>query len=148
MPTLPDITPRPSILVVDDSWYMHALVRDALEPLGCPVECVSDATEALGACRRERFGVVLMDVVLPDQDGVTAARRIRELDPSTRVLLVSGLLDDTVRMAARQAGVTAFVAKPFTGRELLGAVRSALGPDAAGMVIAGDGCPVLRLSAA
>ena len=115
-----------SVLVVDDSWYVQSLMRDALEAAGLQVHCAGDAAEAIRLHRELRPNLVLMDVVLPDMDGITASARIRDLDPHARILVVSGFVDEAARLQARQAGIAGFVTKPVSGRELVARVRAAL----------------------
>ena len=132
------------VLVVDDSWYMQSLFRDALESAGLEVVCTGTAAEALRLYGEVRPGLVLMDLVLPDVDGITATSQIRNLDPEARVLVVTGFVDERARMLARQAGVAGFLSKPISGRELAAQVRAALGlPVGAAWGLQTRGAPAL-----
>ena len=113
---------RTKVLFVDDSWYMQALVRDALESLGLDLLCGDDGACAVDMYRAEHPQLVLMDLVLPQLDGITAISDIRAFDPDARIVIVSGLLDEGTRLQASQLGVAGFLRKPFTPRELLATV--------------------------
>jgi DNA-binding response OmpR family regulator len=115
-----------SVLVVDDSWYVHALARDALEACGMEVHCAATAGDAIRLYDELHPGLVLMDVALPDLDGISAATHIRDLNPDAIILIVSGISDQSIRLRARQAGIARFISKPVTGRELAAEVTAAL----------------------
>jgi two-component system chemotaxis response regulator CheY len=121
---MPSETAPNKVLFVDDSWYMRAVVRDALEEYGYEVICGSDGADALELYKGTMPHLVLMDMVLPDMDGLEAISQIRGVDPSARVMIVTGLTDEGVRRRATQAGVNGFVQKPFTASELLSAVSA------------------------
>ncbi len=121
---MPLETRSPKVLLVDDSWYVRAVVRDALEESGYEVVCGGDGAAALELYKGTMPHLVLMDLVLPDMDGLEAISHIRGVDPSARVMIVSGLMDEAVRRRATEAGVSGFVQKPFTAGELVSAVSA------------------------
>lgn len=112
------------VLVVDDSWYVQQLVAAALEPVGYEVLLTGTIQAALETYRRERPDVVLMDLVLPHSDGLCGIARLRELDPQARVVVLSGLTDDAIRRTAREAGASAFLAKPLSTSRLIEAIET------------------------
>jgi CheY-like chemotaxis protein len=78
------------------------VARTLLERLGHRVEVVSNGAEAVAAVARRRFHVVLLDVAMPQMDGLEAARRIRQMHPSLPLVAVSAFTsaDDQQRFAA------------------------------------------------
>jgi DNA-binding NarL/FixJ family response regulator len=94
------------VLVVDD----HGVVREGLRTflrLQDGIEVVgeaADGTEAVAAARELEPDVVLMDLVMPQLDGVEAMRRIRETRPQTRVIVLTSFTDDDKLLAAVRAG--------------------------------------------
>jgi NarL family two-component system response regulator LiaR len=95
-----------SVLIVDD----HAMVRQGLQTflsLHKEIEVVGEAangTEAVELVRQQHPEVVLMDLVMPDIDGIEATRRIRELSPDTQVLALTSFIEDEKVFAAIEAG--------------------------------------------
>lgn len=107
------------ILLVEDDSAVRTVVRKMLESQGFEVVEAHDAEQALAVAREQRFGLVVTDVVMPGMDGLELARRLRDLYPETRLLVISGFrnkVDDSL----------AFLAKPFSPARLLGKVREVL----------------------
>lgn len=113
------------ILVVDD----HALVRRGLVAL---LETEEDlrvvgeartAAEALALVRRLRPNVVVLDVRLPDRDGIEICAEIRDLSPDSRILVCSGLAEGSALADAARAGADGFVSKEASNDEILEGVR-------------------------
>jgi len=103
-------------LLVEDSAADQELVRRALRdpaPLPGPleVEVVRDAAAALAAVRKARFDVILVDYALPGRDGLELLRELRETDDPTPVVMITGVGDSTVAVAALQSGAADFVVK-------------------------------------
>lgn len=114
------------VLFVDDSWYMHTLVTDLLTPAGYEVLLATTASQAVAAFEQERPDVVLMDIVLPRADGIEAMSDIRRIDPLARIIVVSGVADESVKLQALASGAAEFIAKPISAHHLLRAIRAAL----------------------
>ena len=87
-----------------------------------------DPIEFLRYVRTHRPSVVLVDVHMPQMSGLEVQSRLREISPSTRVIIFTGKDDPLVRSTALNAGASAFLTKPFDDEELLTAVRLALAP--------------------
>jgi len=115
------------VLVVDD----HAVVREGLRvflELQEGIEVVGEAAdgeEALAAADRLQPDVVLMDLVMPRLDGVSALRALRERLPKTRVIVLTSFLDDDKLMPALRAGAAGYLLKNAPPQELARAVRLA-----------------------
>jgi DNA-binding NarL/FixJ family response regulator len=109
------------VLIVDD----HAVLRQALRLLleaEPEVEVVGDAAngrEALGACEKLLPDVVLMDMVMPGLNGLEATRQIRKRLPKTKVLILTGYMEDEQILGALQAGAAGYVVKKSDVKELL-----------------------------
>jgi two-component system response regulator HydG len=85
-----------------------------------------DPTEFLSYAQTHRPAVALIDVCMPQMSGLEVQSRLREISPSTRVIIFTGRNDPVLRSTALNAGAAAFLTKPFDGEELLAAVRLAL----------------------
>jgi two-component system response regulator NreC len=112
---------RIRVLIVDD----HAILRQALRQLlegSNEVEVVGDAgngREAIAACEKLQPDVVLMDMVMPGLNGLEATRQIRKRFPKTRVLILTGYMEDEQILAALRVGASGYVVKRSDTEELL-----------------------------
>jgi two-component system, OmpR family, KDP operon response regulator KdpE len=117
--------PPPLVLVVDDEPAILRAVGAGLGARGYRVVSVPTAHEALGAAATQSPDAVILDLGLPDLDGVEVCRRVREWsDTPIIVLTVEGAEDRKV--TALDAGADDYVTKPFSMPELLARVRAAL----------------------
>jgi DNA-binding NtrC family response regulator len=118
-----------AILIVDDERGIRALCSDVLGRAGHDVEAVDSAAGALAAVGRRRFDLVLCDINLPDQDGVSLLPRLLTGDAPPAVLLITAYpsLDTAVR--GMKLGARDYIAKPFSPDELRLVVQRALAED-------------------
>jgi NarL family two-component system response regulator LiaR len=114
------------VLIADD----HAVVRQGLRTfleLQEDIEVVGDAADgeaALAGVQRHEPDVVLMDLVMPGAGGIEAIRRLRELRPETRVLVLTSFLDDEKLFPAVRAGAAGYLLKDVEPAELVRAIRT------------------------
>jgi putative two-component system response regulator len=109
------------ILVVDDDPNIRILLERLLTEQGYTVRSVADGPSALHEIRAVPPDLIVLDFVLPEMDGFTVCRRVKE-DPATRltpVILVSGAHEPDIRVQGLEAGADDFLTKPFDTRELL-----------------------------
>ncbi len=116
----------PSILIVEDDAMMREMLKDILAPLGATVVEVSDGDAAMTALRRQTFGLVLLDLMMPKKSGLELLREHRGQWGKTRVLVVSSLDTDSLVDQALADGAHGFIAKPFHALEVQTAVRNEL----------------------
>jgi two-component system response regulator MprA len=123
---------RRRVLVVDDEPINRRVVSRVLGRAGYDVILAADGLEALEVLERERADAVLLDLVMPRLDGVETCRRIRALQPSLPVLMLSAMSDDETRARAEAAGVDALLEKPVVGADLVARLEAALDRRAGG----------------
>jgi two-component system OmpR family response regulator len=115
----------PHILVVDD----HREIRDAvtryLEKNGLRAQSVKSAADMDTALQGGRFDLIILDVMMPGEDGLSAARRLAAAG-GPPVLMLSALGDDTDRIVGLEVGADDYLVKPFNPRELLARVKAIL----------------------
>jgi DNA-binding NarL/FixJ family response regulator len=127
-------TPPARLLIVDD----HDLVREStrfmleLEPDLVVVGEAVNGRHALELCRQLRPDLVLMDVRMPEMDGLTATRAIKEEMPAISVLMVSAYESEDYRREAASAGAAGYIIKDTNIDQLHEAVRKALGQSGEG----------------
>jgi len=112
--------PRPVILLIDDEIGYARVVQEALQPLGLDVLIATNATEALLLYQQVNPSMILLDVMMPEIDGLTLLRWLREHSDQTRIPIhvVSAKSTPADQKAALKAGADGFLAKPFTFDEL------------------------------
>ncbi len=120
------------VLIVDDHrMFGESLARLLSDEDGITVLGVATSGgDAVEAAERLHPQVVLMDYQLPDQDGVTVAAEIKRRDPAAMVVMLTGLGDDRVLLAAIDAGCSGFLTKDRAAAEVAEAVRAAAAGEA------------------
>ncbi len=118
-----------SILVVDDNEQALALVDEALTSRGYKVTVTSkgnDAIPILDSKKGEEVDLVIIDLVMPDVDGMELASKILKKRPDIRILVMSGYADDVVVHGVFESSNVDFLAKPFSIRDLFSRVTALL----------------------
>jgi len=118
------------ILVVDDEAAIREITKGTLETFGYRAMIASDGSEGLAVYveNRDEIRVVVLDMMMPIMDGPQTIRALRKLDPNLKIVGTSGLgAQDRVKEASK-AGVTAFIAKPYTASQLLRVLAEILAP--------------------
>lgn len=121
----------PKILVVDDEAQIRLLLRTTLTRAGYQVVEASNAREALSAKSIDKPELILLDLGLPDRDGLELVEMLRR-DSPVRLIIVSARDDIEQKVAALDLGADDYVTKPFDTAELLARVRAALRQQLAG----------------
>jgi DNA-binding response OmpR family regulator len=114
------------LLVVDDDKVVLDSCRRILEAEGYTVVLTSSARDAVARLEAEAFDLLLVDVIMPEYDGIYLIGTVRQKWPTLPVLVMSGYPTPETISSGLSAGATHFIAKPFTPDELLAAVRKAL----------------------
>jgi FixJ family two-component response regulator len=112
-------------LLDDDSAVLKGITR-LLSSAGWNVKQFSDPEQFLVYGRTHRPSIAVIDVWMPVMSGLEVQSRLRQISPSTRVIIFTGKEDPLVRSAALNAGASAFFTKPFDDEEFLTAIRMAL----------------------
>ncbi|HBJ73331.1 MAG TPA: response regulator [Actinobacteria bacterium] len=125
------------ILVVDDEEDIRDITRLLLENAAYEVTACENGASALAALGRQTFDLVIVDMLMPEMDGVEMINEMHRRDPGQKILAMSGgghAPKESYLQIARMCGVEGLLAKPFNQGQLLRAVESALGtaPDRAG----------------
>lgn len=127
-PPIPGLPGAHSILVVDDASVVRRVAYRLLAEAGYRVFEAAGAAEALEVLRMagDRIDVVLIDVVMPEVNGVDLARMVRELAPGPRIVYMSSYPAEVLVREGMRDPQVRFLAKPFTREELLTSVARAL----------------------
>ena len=108
----------PRILLAEDEEAMRTYLERALTNAGYEVHAVDRGTEAVPLLERERFDLLLSDMVMPEMDGIELAQRCAEISPRTRVMFITGFAAVSLR-ASREQPEAKVLSKPFHLRDLV-----------------------------
>jgi two-component system, OmpR family, response regulator MprA len=114
------------LLVVDDDPAVRDSLREALKLEGYEVECAEDGVEAVAKVVTRRPDAVVLDVLMPELDGLEVCRRLRAKGDRTPVLLLTARVTVNDRVAGLDAGADDYLIKPFALDELFARVRALL----------------------
>ena len=114
------------ILVIDDDKAMRDACFQILNRQGYQVELAAGARQGLTLLERSSFDAILLDLVMPDMDGLEALKKIKALDPEVEVIIITGY--GTIQSAVEtvKAGAFHFLSKPFVPDDLRNLVNRAL----------------------
>ncbi|OZI37264.1 two-component system response regulator [Bordetella genomosp. 10] len=117
-----------SILIVEDDTEIREALAGFLVGKGYAVHQAGSVDEALACLARERVDLVLLDIMLPGEDGLALCRRLRNAgaERGPRIIMVTALTDPTDKVVGLELGADDYVAKPFDLRELLARIRAVL----------------------
>lgn len=113
------------ILLVEDEPVIRELVKNMLSDGAVSVECAATGVEGLKLARTQEFNLILLDVVLPQMDGITVCRMLKG-DPATASVPLYMLTAKTKKAdvdTATRAGADGYIQKPFRGAELMDLVE-------------------------
>ncbi|HRF47146.1 MAG TPA: response regulator [Anaerolineales bacterium] len=114
------------ILVVDDAEFLRVRITKMLTGNGHEVVEADNGAKAVAKYRENRPDAVLMDVTMPEMDGLAALKEIRSGDPNARVVMLTALGQESVVLEAIKSGARDFVVKPFEPDRVLAALKRAL----------------------
>ncbi|MBR3369944.1 MAG: sigma-54-dependent Fis family transcriptional regulator [Rhodobacteraceae bacterium] len=114
-----------SLLLVEDTPSLQMLYRTILRKAGYNALCASNGQEALTKFAESRPGVVLLDLMLPDSDGMAVMREMLALQPSTRIIVITANGSVNAAVEATRAGAHDFLVKPLGDIRLISAVANA-----------------------
>ena len=112
------------ILLVDDAAFMRMMIKNTLAQNGyTDIIEASDGIEGLEKCLSENPDLVLMDITMPNLDGIEALRKLKEVQPSTRVVMCSALGQEKMVLEAIKLGAEDFIVKPFKPERIMKTVN-------------------------
>lgn len=117
---------RTHILIVDDEQDICTLVAQYLSDEGYQVSVAHDGAEMRAVIARDPVDLVLLDIVLPNEDGLSIARQLRVENPNVGIIMLTGRGDTIDRIVGLEMGADDYLAKPFHLRELLARVKSVM----------------------
>ena len=117
-----------NILICDDAAFMRMMIKDILSKNG--YEIAGEAENGLKAVEKYREvkpDLVMMDITMPEMDGIQALKKIKSEDPSATVIMCSAMGQQAMVIESIQSGAKDFIVKPFDKDRVLEAVKKAVG---------------------
>lgn len=116
-----------TILVVDDAAFMRMMIKDTLikNSLGEVVEA-SDGAQAVIKYTEVKPDLVIMDITMPNKDGIMALKEIKQLDPASKVVMCSAMGQEAMVVEAIKLGALDFIVKPFKPERIIKTVTDIL----------------------
>lgn len=111
------------VLIVDDASFMRMTIKQMLEKNGH--EAAGEAADGIEAVKKfieVKPDVVLLDITMPEMNGVEALKRIKELEPTAKVIICSAMGQQAMVAQAIQGGAKDFIVKPFEADRLIAAI--------------------------
>ncbi len=107
------------ILVVDDEESICLLLRDVLVRFGHQVTTCQDGESALQAASERRLDLVFLDIRMPGMSGLQALKKLREVQPDAKFVMITGFAKDDIIEEALRSGASACLSKPFRLAEVV-----------------------------
>jgi DNA-binding NtrC family response regulator len=117
---------KKNILVIDDEEIVRISCRRALTPEGFNVEVARDGLEGLRLLKEKPYDLILIDLKMPNMDGMEVLENILAMRPDAKVIIITGYSAVETAVKAIKMGAFNYLEKPFTPDSLLEAVREAL----------------------
>ncbi len=117
--------PNPNILVVEDDRETRALIAKYLRNNACNVTAVGDGREMARAMADHRVDLIILDVMLPGEDGLSLCRKVRS-EAQTPIIMLTARGEDVDRIVGLEMGADDYLPKPFNPRELLARINAVL----------------------
>lgn len=115
------------ILIVDDAAFMRMMVKDILTKNDYEVAAeAEDGKKAVELYKELAPDLVTMDITMPEMDGITALKKIKEYNPNAKVIMCSAMGQQAMVVDAIQAGAKDFIVKPFQADRVIEAIQKAL----------------------
>jgi len=114
------------ILIADDALFMRITLGDILRNAGYEVYEATDGADMLKIYEKEQPELVILDITMPNMNGLTALKELRRINPKAKAIMCSAMGQQAMVMDAIQSGAFDFIVKPFEKSKVLGSVRQAL----------------------
>src|SRR5512136_952321 len=106
------------ILIVDDEKNIRLTLSQTLETLGAEIDTAANGEEALTKLKGREFGLILLDIRMPGMDGMEVLRRVREMRPDIRIIMITAYGTVESAVEAMKLGAVDFLQKPFDPEEV------------------------------
>ena len=117
-----------SVLICDDAAFMRVMIKDILTKNGYEVAGEAEnGAKAVEKYNETKPDLVMMDITMPEMDGIQALKKIKETDASANIIMCSAMGQQAMVIEAIQSGAKDFIVKPFQAERVLEAVKKVVG---------------------
>jgi two-component system, cell cycle sensor histidine kinase and response regulator CckA len=115
------------ILIVDDEFEIGKLFKKVLDKEGYSVTVAGSGRNALNLCRKKKFDLIYLDIIMPGMDGISVFKKIKEISPKTKIVFFTGkLMEDKVAGMYLDEGAAGFLRKPIPLKDLVSYTQNIL----------------------
>lgn len=114
------------ILIVDDAVFIRTKMTQMLETSGHTLLEAKDGKEAIELYRKEMPDLILMDITMPELDGISAVREIKQINPSAKIIMCSSMGQQSKIVESIEAGAIDFIIKPYKDTQMMNAINRIL----------------------
>lgn len=116
------------ILIVDDAAFMRMMLKDIITKNGYEVAGEAEnGAKAVEMYKELKPDLVMMDITMPEMDGIQAVREIKKIDPQAKIIMCSAMGQQAMVIESIQAGARDFIVKPFQAERIVEAIKKVLG---------------------
>jgi len=117
------VTRKLNILIVDDAKIMRVSLNKSIEKIGHTVVAESaDGESSIAAYQKYKPDLITMDITMQDMDGITALKKIKEINPEVNIIMVTSHGDEPMVMSALKSGAKGYILKPISPEKLREAI--------------------------
>ncbi len=118
--------PKAHILIVDDEADLRTLLRHILTAQGYQITDAEDGEEAIELIKRQKFDIALLDIQMPNINGIQVLKYIKDHSPQTKAVMLTGYADLKHAMEAKEFGARDFIGKPYKLEDVLSTIEHIL----------------------
>lgn len=116
------------ILIVDDAAFMRMMIKDTLKKEGYEdIIEAADGEQAIQAYKTEKADLVIMDITMPNKNGLEALKEIKQMDSNAKIIMCSAMGQESMVVEAIRNGAKDFIVKPFKAERILKTVQGIIG---------------------
>ena len=133
------------VMICDDAAFMRMMIKDILTKNGYEIAAEAEnGQKAVEKYPEAKPDLVLMDITMPEMDGIEALKKIKALDPGAKIIMCSAMGQQAMVIEAIQAGAKDFIVKPFQAERVLEAVKKVVGSESVAYVFCHRESPIYR----
>ncbi len=115
-----------NILLIEDDKHIYSLIEAMFEPYEINLKHIEEGNKGLKEALKDKYDLILLDIMLPNKDGWEICRQVSEADITTPVIILTAKVEETDKVLGLEIGADDYVTKPFSPRELIARIKAVL----------------------